>query len=110
MNVGPRGPELPPGDGTAAAPSRLTPRPRPLAGQAAAGRPDPGGEVQLSGRALELLSLTPRLQALAGPAREGRIAELRALVAAGRYGVDGEAIAGAMLGDPAVAALLTAPL
>ena len=61
--------------------------------------------LHLSARGERFLSLRARLDDLEA-SRSDRVERLRQLVAAGRYRPDGEAIAAAMLNDPATAAAL----
>jgi flagellar biosynthesis anti-sigma factor FlgM len=61
--------------------------------------------LQVSARAERFVSLRARLDALE-PSRAERVERLRELVASGRYQPDLEAVAEAMLADPATAASL----
>jgi len=66
----------------------------------------PAGDVRLSSRAEAFLRARPRLDAAPGESRAARVAELRDLVARGRYTVDASLVADAMLRDPGIAAVL----
>lgn len=65
----------------------------------------PTSSLQLSASGERFVSLRARLEAL-DPSRTERVERLRQLVAEGRYQPDSEAVAAAMLADPATAAAL----
>lgn len=73
------------------------------------GGPRPSGAIELSAEAQDFLRVRSRLDAVAPPSREQRIAELAGLVARGAYRVDGEGIADAMLRDEGTASMLGLP-
>jgi flagellar biosynthesis anti-sigma factor FlgM len=62
--------------------------------------------VELSPEAQAFLKVRSMLDGLAPASREDRIARIRADIASGRYAVDGERIADAMLRDPGAARML----
>jgi flagellar biosynthesis anti-sigma factor FlgM len=78
-------------------------RPNGTPGEAPAGQPSPS--LQVSARGERFVSLRARLEGLE-PSRTERLERLRELVATGRYQPDSEAVAAAMLADPATAAAL----
>jgi flagellar biosynthesis anti-sigma factor FlgM len=63
---------------------------------------DASSSLHLSARGEKFVSLRAKLESL-DASRAERVEHLRALVASGRYQVDAEAIAAAMLADPATA-------
>ena len=77
-------------------------RPQAAPGDAPA-QPTPSLELSAPGE--RFVSLRTRLEGLE-PSRAARVEQLRQLVAEGRYQPDSEAIAAAMLADPATAAAL----
>jgi flagellar biosynthesis anti-sigma factor FlgM len=79
--------------------------PRGARGEAPAGPATPSLHVSAGGE--RFMSLRARLEGL-DASRAERVEELRQLVAEGRYRPDTEAVAGAMLADPATAAALGA--
>jgi negative regulator of flagellin synthesis FlgM len=104
MNIGPSNTNRPaagqtPETGSAARPESAAP-------SAPAGAPTAGGSVELSAEARTYLRLRERLDAVSTPDHEARIARLREAIEGGTYTVSGEAIANAMLRDPAVKAML----
>jgi flagellar biosynthesis anti-sigma factor FlgM len=84
---------------------------RGAAAQGAAKAPaaSPQGDVALSARADRFRQLRAQLESLPEAGQADRVAQLRAQVAAGRYNVDGQTIAKALLSDSATASLLGLP-
>ena len=78
-------------------------RPQGTPGEATANQPTPS--LQVSARGERFMSLRARLEGL-DPSRAERVERLRQQVAEGRYQPDSEAVADAMLADPATAAAL----
>ena len=78
-------------------------RPQRTPGEVEANQPNPS--LQVSAHGERFVSLRARLEGL-DPSRAERIEQLRQQVAEGRYHPDSEAVAGAMLDDPATAAAL----
>ena len=71
--------------------------------RAGAGKPsDAASSLELSARGEKFVSLRSKLETL-DASRAERVERLRALVASGRYKVDGQTIAEGMLADPATA-------
>jgi flagellar biosynthesis anti-sigma factor FlgM len=66
---------------------------------------DASSSLQLSARGEKFASLRARLDGL-DASRAERVERLRALIASGRYHVDGATIAAGMLADPATAEAL----
>jgi hypothetical protein len=82
---------------------------RAAGGESRAGRSGaaPGGDgLVLSREADRFRQLRTRLEELPEPSRPERVRALQGLVAAGRYRVEGDRVAGAVLKDEATAAAL----
>ena len=80
--------------------------PKQTPGEAPAGSPTSSVHVSAGGG--HFMSLRARLEGL-DASRSERVEQLLQLVAEGRYRFDNEAVAGAMLADPATARALGAP-
>jgi flagellar biosynthesis anti-sigma factor FlgM len=80
-------------------------RPQGTPGKAPAAPPTSNPSLHVSASGERFVSLRARLEGL-DPFRAERVEQLRQLVAAGRYEPDSEAVASAMLADPATAAAL----
>ena len=86
--------------------SPRTPRPaRPQGAPGEAPAESTTSSLHVSAHGERFVSLRARLEGL-DPSRAERVERLRQLVAAGRYQPDSEAVAAAMLADPATAAAL----
>jgi flagellar biosynthesis anti-sigma factor FlgM len=75
----------------------------------AAGAPPRQDQVELSSRAETFRKARPQLDRLPDADRTERVAQLRALIAEGKYEVSGEQIADGVLGDEKTAELLGVP-
>jgi flagellar biosynthesis anti-sigma factor FlgM len=80
-------------------------RPQGTPGKALASPATPNPSLHVSASGERFVSLRARLEGL-DPSRAERVEQLRQLVAAGRYQPDSEAVAAAMLADPATASAL----
>jgi flagellar biosynthesis anti-sigma factor FlgM len=84
-------------------------RPQSASGEASAASPGASAPaLHVSARGERFMSLRARLEGLEA-SRAERVERLRQLVAEGRYQPDSEAVAAAMLADPATAAALGMP-
>jgi flagellar biosynthesis anti-sigma factor FlgM len=83
-------------------------RPQGTPGKAPAAPPTSNPSLHVSASGERFVSLRARLEGLdpSRAERAERVEQLRQLVAAGRYEPDAEAVASAMLADPATAAAL----
>jgi hypothetical protein len=104
VNIAPNGPG---NDGSRTRDISGTPRTPRAAGERRDAQASNGSasSLDLSARGERFVSLRTRLEGIDG-SRADHVARLRGLVAAGSYTVSGDAIAGAMLDDPATSAAL----
>jgi flagellar biosynthesis anti-sigma factor FlgM len=104
VNVNPSNPQRStPGQSPEPSPPARTER---LPAASAGGAGSPAGSIELSAEARAFLKLRARLGDLPPGDGADRVARLRAAIASGTYAVGGEAIATALLRDPAAAAML----